>query len=80
MDSLSGDAFDKKYLAVMVKDHHKDLRQFRAEEAVAADPNFKSTVENGEKVVKSHTDMADQLAQKNGVHVPTGTHSDTSGQ
>ena len=66
LNKLSGDAFDKKYVQAMAKDHHKDLREFKQEEASAADPTFKSTVQNGEKVIQEHTDMIDRIAGKQG--------------
>lgn len=66
LSKLSGNAFDKKYIQSMVKDHHQDLKEFRAEEATAADPTLKTTVQNGEKVIKEHTEMADKMAGKQG--------------
>ena len=35
----SGDDFDKAYIRDMVKDHHKDLHEFTAEEKKASDPD-----------------------------------------
>ncbi len=76
LSKLSGDTFDKKYILAMVKDHHQDLKEFRAEEATATDPNFKTTVQNGEKVVKEHSDMADKMAGKQG-GAPQSSNSTT---
>lgn len=78
LSKLSGNAFDKKYIQSMVKDHNKDLKEFRQEEAVATDPAFKTTVANGEKVIKQHTEMADNLAGKSGMSSKSG--NGTSGQ
>ena len=66
LNKLSGPTFDKKYIQSMVKDHHKDVKEFRAEEAAATDPTFKTTVQNGTKVVQEHSDMADKMAGKQG--------------
>ncbi|QMV17842.1 DUF4142 domain-containing protein [Granulicella sp. 5B5] len=68
---LTGDEFDKSYVSEMVKDHHADLQAFQHEEQVAANPQLKSTVTAGEKVIAQHTRMADQLAQELGVTVNT---------
>ena len=39
LNGLSGDAFDTEYLTLMVKDHHKDLREFRVEAVDTQDPD-----------------------------------------
>ena len=66
LNELSGMEFDKEYTAYMVKDHHKDLREFREEASTTRDPELKSAVMKGEKVIQMHSHMADQLAAKNG--------------
>jgi putative membrane protein len=70
LSGLSGADFDKEYVADMVADHHKDLREFRHEAATAADPQLKETVTGGEKVIAEHNRMADHLAGQMGVAVP----------
>lgn len=70
LSGLSGADFDKEYVSDMVADHHKDLRDFRHEEAVAADPQLKETVTGGAKVIAEHNRMADRLAEQIGVAVP----------
>ena len=66
LSALNGDAFDKQYIQAMVKDHHKDLAEFKSEERSTNNTDLKSTVSQGEQVVQQHTDMIDQMAQKNG--------------
>ena len=80
LNGLSGTAFDKKYISDMVKDHHKDVREFKMEASATTDPNFKSTVENGEKVVHQHMVMIDQIAKNKGVATPASAKTCTSGQ
>ena len=75
LNGMSGDAFDKEYLAYMVKDHHMDLRDFRKEEATATDPSLKDAVSKGKTVIKEHTDMVEKLATDKGVPVHSGTAS-----
>jgi len=67
LNGMSGDAFDKEYLAYMVKDHHKDLREFRQEDATAGDPALKTAVDKGTSVIQEHTQMVEQLAKSKGV-------------
>ena len=70
LNGLSGTDFDKEYVTFMVKDHHKDLREFRAESQSASDPNLKAAVEKGEKVIQEHTTMADKLAKSMNIGMP----------
>jgi putative membrane protein len=70
LNALSGNDFDMEYLSFMVKDHHKDLREFRQEEASTTDPTLKTAVEGGAKVIHEHTVMVDKLAREKGVPMP----------
>jgi putative membrane protein len=70
LNALSGNDFDMEYLLFMVKDHHKDLREFRQEEASTTDPTLKAAVADGTKVIHEHTVMVDKLAREKGVPTP----------
>jgi putative membrane protein len=70
LNGLSGDDFDKEYITAMVKDHHKDLREFRDEATSASDPTLKAAVEKGVKVISEHTMMVDKLAKGKGISMP----------
>jgi putative membrane protein len=70
LSALSGNDFDMEYLSFMVKDHHKDLREFRQEEASSIDPTLKAAVADGIKVIHEHTVMVDKLAREKGVPMP----------
>jgi putative membrane protein len=70
LSALSGSDFDMEYLAYMVKDHHKDLREFREESESAGDPALKDAVTKGTQVIREHTMMVDKLAKDKGVAVP----------
>lgn len=63
LNAMSGDGFDKEYVAYMVKDHHQDLREFRIESSSASDPALKAAVEKGVKVIEEHTKMVEKLAK-----------------
>ena len=67
LDLLSGEKFDKAYIKQAVQDHHKDLLEFQTEAKTTGYPAFKDAVEKGEKVVREHLEMANQLAKKNGI-------------
>ncbi len=67
LNGLSGDAFDKEYVAYMLKDHHMDLREFRAESASAQDPALKAAVEKGQQVIQEHLQMVEKMAKDKGV-------------
>jgi putative membrane protein len=73
LNSLSGDAFDKEYIAMMVKDHHTDLREFRQEASSTSDPTLKAAVDEGANVIHDHMVMIDKIAQNKGVAAP-GAH------
>jgi putative membrane protein len=70
LNGLSGADFDTEYLTVMVKDHHKDLHEFREEAASTTDATLKAAVEKGQSVIREHTMMVDKLAQSKGIAVP----------
>ena len=73
LNGMSGDDFDKEYLAYMVKDHHEDLREFRVEAVSTSDPALKEAVDKGAGVIRAHMVMVDKLARAKGV--PTPGHS-----
>lgn len=71
LSGLSGDAFDKQYITEMVKDHHKDLAEFKSEESSTSNTDLKNAVSQGEQVIQQHTEMIDEMAKKNGISAPT---------
>ncbi len=66
LNGLSGPAFDKAYLAAMVKDHKQDTREFTAEAKTTKDPDLKAAVQKGLTVIQQHTTMVEQLAKAKG--------------
>jgi putative membrane protein len=54
LSSLSGDAFDKAYMSDMVKDHTKDVAEFRHESATASDPAVKNFAAETLPTLESH--------------------------
>jgi putative membrane protein len=70
--ALSGTDFDKAYLTAMVKDHRKDLREFREEAESAGDSQLKDVVMKAEDVILDHLRTVSKLARENGVEIPRG--------
>jgi len=73
LNGLSGDEFDKEYVSAMMKDHDKDLKDFRKEAGTAGDPDLKTAVENGEKVIARHHRMIDRLGAAMNVTAGSGS-------
>ena len=76
LNALSGNDFDMEYLAFMVKDHHKDLHEFRMEAASPTDPALHEAVVKAQSIIHDHAVMVDKLAREKGVPVPVrgGNH------
>jgi putative membrane protein len=71
LNALSGNDFDIEYLTFMVKDHHKDLHEFRMEAASPADAALHNEVVKAQVVIHDHTVMVDKLARAKGIPMPT---------
>jgi putative membrane protein len=78
LNGLSGNDFDMEYLSFMVKDHHKDLHEFRIEAASRADQTLHDAVVQAATIIHEHTVMVDKLARAKGIPVPAhGAHKPT---
>jgi putative membrane protein len=77
LKAMSGDKFDKEYVTAMVADHHKDLGDFMTERDTTSNADLKATVAKGTDVIKEHTEMIDQMAQKDGIPTPPMPTSST---
>ncbi len=67
LNGLSGKDFDKEYVAYMMKDHDKDLADFKQEASTTQDPQLKAAVMKGEKVIDQHHKMVDKIGSSMGV-------------
>jgi len=54
LSHLSGSAFDRAYVRVMVRDHEKDAAEFRQASTAAQDPDVKTFAGDNLKVIESH--------------------------
>jgi putative membrane protein len=55
---------DKAYMDLMVKDHEKDLAEFKQEANSGTDPDVKKFADDTAKVVQEHLDLAKQTQSK----------------
>src|SRR3954447_17890763 len=66
LDKLSGDAFDKAYMAHMVKDHKKDVAEFQKESTSGKDSDVKQWAGKTLPTLQDHLKMAQDTASKVG--------------
>jgi putative membrane protein len=76
LESLSGPQFDQEYIKAMLKGHKQDLKDFKDEAQMAADPNVKQVAQQGETVVSQHLQLIEQIAQSH--NIATGQEKETS--
>lgn len=55
---------DKAYMDMMVKDHEKDLAEFKQEASNGSDPDVKKFADDTAKVVQEHLDLAKETQGK----------------
>jgi len=55
---------DKTYIDMMVKDHEKDLAEFREEAKTGSDPEVKKFAEDTAKIVQEHLELAKETQSK----------------
>lgn len=61
LSKLSGPAFDKAYAKNMVKDHEKDVNEFRAESQGGTDPGVKQFASQTLPILEQHLELAKNL-------------------
>jgi putative membrane protein len=55
---------DKTYMDAMVKDHEKDLAEFKEEATSGSDPDVKKFADDTAKMVQEHLDLAKEIQGK----------------
>src|SRR4030095_4797037 len=55
---------DKAYMDAMVKDHEKDLAEFKEEATSGSDPDVKKFADDTTKMVEEHLDLAKKIQGK----------------
>ena len=61
LEKLSGREFDKEYIAMMVKDHKKDVKEFEDAVKDVSDPDLKAFAQKNLSVIQDHLRMARDL-------------------
>jgi putative membrane protein len=64
MSALSGDAFDREYVKMMVKDHKKDVGEFQKESARGADADIKGFATRTLPTLQEHLQMIQRIDDK----------------
>jgi putative membrane protein len=64
LSKLSGEQFDRAYMNDMVKDHTKDVSEFKKESTTAKDPDIKSFASQTLPTLEDHLKEARQIAPK----------------
>jgi putative membrane protein len=64
MSALSGEAFDKAYVKMMVKDHKKDVGEFQKESTRGADADIKGFAARTLPTLQEHLQMIQRIDDK----------------
>jgi putative membrane protein len=71
LQKMSGAQFDREYMKMMVKDHHKDISAFQHEASRGTDPEVKAFADKTLPTLKEHLSMAEQAEKA--VHARSGS-------
>jgi putative membrane protein len=63
LEKLSGQQFDQAYMKDMIKDHKKDIGDFRRESRSAQDPDVKKFASQTLPTLEEHLKQAESIAQ-----------------
>ncbi len=66
LENLSGEQFDQSYMKGMVKDHKKDVSDFRRESTSAKDPDVKKFASQTLPTLEEHLKQAESIAKPAG--------------
>ncbi|MEO6982449.1 MAG: DUF4142 domain-containing protein [Edaphobacter sp.] len=70
LKALSGNDFETAYLTLMIKSHHRAMRDFRVEAMGSPDQDLAEFVTKSEHVIHEHLVMVNKLAKDKGVPMP----------
>jgi putative membrane protein len=82
LSALSGDAFDKAYVDLMLKDHKKDVGEFQKESTGGADADIKSFASRTLPTLQEHLQMIQRIHDKRALRKSgnlTNANSNASG-
>ena len=75
LQGMSGTQFDDAYIEAMVKDHKKDLDDFKTEAQQTQNPLLQQAVQQGGQVIAQHLQIIEQIAQNHNVSTGKGKSS-----
>jgi putative membrane protein len=78
LSKLSGDQFDREYIAEMVKDHQEDATQFQKEISAGKNAQLKTFATETLPTIQQHLKMAQDIQSKLGAPATAGAPSTTS--
>lgn len=78
LQGLNGPQFDDAYIQAMVKDHKKDLSEFKQEADTTQNPNLKQAAQQDAQVISQHLEMIQQIAQSHNVSTEGKTKASAS--
>lgn len=78
LQGMNGPQFDDAYIQAMVKDHKKDLSEFKEEADTTQNPNLKQAAQQGAQVISQHLAMIQQIAQSHNVSAEDKTKASAS--
>ena len=64
LSKLSGPAFDRAYMDAMVRDHRKDVNEFRMESTRGQDPDIKAFASKTLPTLREHLQLAESAASQ----------------
>ena len=64
LSALSGTEFDRAYMKEMVKDHKRDLQDFKGAAASSQNPALKMAADHGAQVISAHLKQAEQITRQ----------------
>lgn len=67
LEQLSGQQFEQAYIKCMIKDHKKDLSEFRQEASSTQNSQLKQAAEQGAQVINQHLHLIEQIAKSHNV-------------
>ena len=68
---LSGAAFDKAYVAAMIEDHQRDVKEFQREASSGTDSDVKAFAAKTLPTLKDHLQQVQDLSKTTGAKKPT---------
>ncbi|HEX2973020.1 MAG TPA: DUF4142 domain-containing protein [Tepidisphaeraceae bacterium] len=79
LTKMSGAEFDRAYMSQMIKDHEKDIKEFKHQAQNGKDQDLKTFASNTVPTLESHLRLAEEIAPKVGVKTSARAASSNTG-